>query len=434
MAAVSSWLAPAAALLAGWLLIGGSRHGGHAGRLVAAAVAGVAGVGVWLVLLDMLGAGWSPASLAAGGGLILAAGAVAAVNRLKRRGHGADRGAPAPGAAFWAAGAGALVAAHAVVLAAVPSFGWDFRYIWGLKARVFAAAGGHAFDWLAWRPFEFARADYPPLWSDLVAAGVVLGGSAAAAAAAWTAVWALGVAAACWAATGGAPPPVRAAAAAMGAWMPVVFGQTIGTSGSAEPMTAFLTAVVVLGVVRAAEGRDVVPWPVVPLAAAMLALTKNEGMVLALAVSAAGVWLLPRRRSWPLLAAAAAAAVSWNVAVVVHAVPRLPLRWDPGLLVSRVWQLPGALLAAADWIPLLLVMALVAGLAGLRGRPAAALRLAFALWGFALLLAYVAGGFDIHWYVRNSLVRVVATPVPIVLSLALADAWRTRPAVPPAMV
>ncbi|MCG6964811.1 MAG: hypothetical protein LJE95_16290 [Acidobacteria bacterium] len=430
MAALSAWSVPLLAVLVGWLATrvlqpGSGLDVGLWEPLVWACVAVAGG----LVAFDLAGIRWTATGLVVL--LVAIAGLLGAVawrgalrsgesqGLSRRAGNGA-------GSWMWPAVAVAAAGLHALILALTPSFGWDFRYIWGLKARVFAAAGAHDLGWLAWHGFAFARTDYPPLWPDLIAGGVLVGAGAGAVAAAWTALFALGLAAVAWTATARAPAPVRALAAVCAAWAPVVFAQNVHVSGSAEATAAFFTAVVVAGVVKAIRDRDSDGWAVVVAAAAALALTKNEGAVLAVAIGVAAAPRLRLRRAAWLVGTPVVVFGCWRALVWSRHIPGLALRLDPAWIGARVLELPSALASAVDPAAGLCLALLVASLALLRGAAGRTLRVAFALWGAAALLTYLVAAYDLAWYVQTSLARVVSTPVPILLALALDDAWQPR--------
>ncbi len=187
----------------------------------------------WLAVLQLAGVRWSVGTLAVP--------VVAAVILLLAMPPPVRR--PAGDGRLWAGLAAAAVAPAVLLAAAAPVGGWDFRYIWGLKARAFALAGAHDASWLAWPGHVFAHPDYPPMWPDLLAAAVLAGGEATRAAALWHAVVVAALAAACWWAAGAAPPRVRALAAVAGAWAPVLLLPAY--AGYAEPLLA-LAAVVAL--------------------------------------------------------------------------------------------------------------------------------------------------------------------------------------------
>lgn len=312
--------------------------------------------------------------------------------------------------------AAGLAAAHAAVLGTSPAFGWDFRYIWGLKARVFAAAGGYDWGWLAWSGHSFAHPDYPPAWPGLLASAALLGGDPVWAAAAWQGALALALAAACWWAARGAAPAARLLAAAAGAWAPVIFAPV--HSGYAEPLLA-LAAVVALAAVRDLARGD--GGAIVPLGAgvALLALTKNEGIALAAGL-VAGTALVAGRRV-AVVAAGLVPAAAWKLAVAVHGVAGESLDLGPGRLGQRVLELPAAFVRWASTPELtVLVAACVLAAVGLRGRDGSrGVVAALAVWLGAVVVMYVAGTKDLSWWLETSLERVLAAPLPAVVALAV---------------
>lgn len=56
-------------------------------------------------------------------------------------------------------------------MATRPAFGWDFRYVWGLRGLVSALAESHMSPWMVWFPNHWFHPDYPPAWPDLLSAG-----------------------------------------------------------------------------------------------------------------------------------------------------------------------------------------------------------------------------------------------------------------------
>jgi len=365
---------------------------------------GALGCTAWLGGAALVGVRWSAA-------LVVAMAAAAAVAGA------AGLGGPAPARPrLAAAGAAAVAAAHATILAASPASGWDFRYIWGLKARVIAAAGGFDWAWLAWPGHAFAHPDYPPAWPALLAVAALLRGDVAVAAALWQAALALALAAACWWAARSAPLAPRLLAAAVGAWSPVVFAPV--HSGYAEPLLAFAAVVALASLRDLAIGEE---GAAVPLAAgvALLALTKNEGIALAVG-AAAGAALVAGRRAAPALAALAPAAL-WKAVVALHGIPGQSLDLTPATLGLRALQLPGALVRWAS-APAMGVLAValalaVAGMSRRIGSPG--VLAALAVWLGATVAMYVGGTNDVSWWFATSLERVLAAPLPAVAALAL---------------
>ncbi len=365
---------------------------------------GVLGNATWLGAAALLGVRWSAA-------LVLAMAAAGFICGAAGLGRPAVRRPTLP-----AVCAAALAAAHALVLAASPALGWDFRYIWGLKARVFAVAGGFDWGWLAWSGHSFAHPDYPPAWPSLLASAALLGADVTVAAALWQGVLVLALAAACWWAARRAAPALRLLAAVAGAWCPVIFAPV--HSGYAEPLLAF-AAVVALASVRdlaVGEGGAIVP---LTAGVALLALTKNEGIALAVGL-VAGTALVARRRS-PVVAAALLPAVAWRLSAALHGVSGERLDLAPRLLALRALELPAAFAkwAAAPELGALAAAFLLA-IVGLRGRSGSrGVLAALAVWLGATVGIYVAGTHEISGWFETSLERVLAAPLPAVVALAL---------------
>jgi hypothetical protein len=397
-----------AAILAA-LLLGGGVHARLRGACptlswsVGVPLWGTLGCALWLGSAAFVGAAWSAGLVIAmgiAGGVLLAPGVGRAPLRRPR---------------LWAVAALALALPQSLRLAANPAFAWDFRYIWGLKARVFAAAGGYDWAWLAWPGHGFAHPDYPPLWPDLLAAPVLSGGDVRIAAALWQGLLALALAAACWWAARDAAPPLRTLAAAVGAWSPVIFAPHY--SGNAEPMLAF-AAVVALASLRDLARNE--PGSVLPLTAsvAALALTKNEGVALAVGV-VAGAIVTARGRGL-ITAAGLIPGFVWRAATGLHGIFGEPLNLAPAALAHRFTALatsladtlhaPAFALLAAVWI---------LALAGLMAREARCVLIALAVWFVATIAMYTAGGHNLHWWLATSLDRVLAAPLPGVLAVVI---------------
>jgi hypothetical protein len=413
---VTAWLAVTLGLAPGWALA--RRRHAEGARLLSETVLWGALVTVaWMALGDLLGWAWSPGMLCVPSAL---AALVAVVGRRwARRGRLAfDR---------WAAAAAAAAGLHAALLAAVPSFGWDFRYSWALKAKVYALAGAHDFAWLSWPFHAFARVDYPPLWSDLLTFGVVLGAGPGATAAVWQAALVLGIAATCWEVTRPAPPPVRALAAAVGAWTPVIFTPTVAYSGYAEPMLAFGTCVALGALLRMADG-DQGAWQTAAAGAVMVALTKNEGIALALGIAVAA-WRLRGRRAAGVPIAVLAAVGTWRGLLARHGIEGFPNVFSPARIASRLGHLPASFAAVASWELCGVVLAWLLALPSIAGPRLRGVRIALAVWAGAVLLAYLVSPFDLTWHLRTSLDRVLAAPLPIVVALALSTLGRPQPAI-----
>ncbi len=402
---MSAVLAPGIAVLTGAALW---RAAGARGLPAVATIplAGTLALGVWMEALALLGLRWTP--------LLLAAPAAVSLVLALRRGR--------PATAIRRPDAAALTAlvgtVPAVALAAwVPAFGWDFRYIWGLKARVFAMAGGHPAEWLTWPGHAFAHPGYPPLWSDLLAAGVVLGGRVATVAAAWDALLVAALAAACWWAAEGASRGMRALAAIVGAWAPVIGGAAY--SGYAEPLLAVGLAAGLGGLRRAgAAGPDVVA----ACGLAVAAMTKDEGTVLAIAAIAGTLLGAGRGGRSARLLLALAPALAWRIwaAVVGVAAP------ETLSLPGRIAREPLSGLTTSTARPVLTVIVeltiwclVLPWLGGRANRP---LRFAIAGWAAAAAAVYLIGAGGLGWRLATSLDRVLAAPLPALLAVTLATA------------
>lgn len=400
----------ALALAAGWglwRLV--ARRPGAPGALAGSALAAVVTTVAWMACLDVIGIRWSPAWLLLPLLPAVAAGVTHRGRPALRRGKGA-----------WPGVAIAAVAARAVTVAVTPAFGWDFRYIWGLKARAHALAGGHDMAWLAWPGHHFAHPSYPPAWSDLLAGAAVLGVPVDAAAAAWQAVLIAALAALCWEATAGCPAWVRALAATAAAWSPVI-GDPL-YSGYAEPLLAFLAAAGLTALAGAARGET---GAATTLAAATagLALTKNEGAAFALGLVAAVALAGGVRRAWPALATFAAALLAWRVALPAGLAAR-DSEFAPSLAgaVRHLSELPAAVASALVKTPALGLVILVwlACLAAWWSAELRGVRVTVAVWALAVVAAYLSTTEGLAWHLATSADRVLAAPLPGVLALVLA--------------
>ena len=372
---------------------------------------GVAATVVWIGLLAVTGNRWGHAPQ-----LLLLGAAFLLELKARPRPHAAGW----PAIDRWALAAAALVAARAAWIAAVPAFGWDFRYIWGLKARAFALAGGLDTGWLAWPGHGFAHPAYPPAWSFLIAAGVVLGASAGAAAAAWQALLAAALAAACWELAAGASSWARALAAVAAACSPALLDPV--HSGYAEPLLAFLAAAALLGL-RGLPERAPGSAALLVLAAGTLALVKHEGLALAVALVIGAAVAAGVRRALPAAAVVVAATFAWQLVV-----PAGLAAGDADLVPSlaraaaNAAALPAALSQAVVRTPTIALMfaAWLAVVVCWGGRELRGARLACGVWGLAVLGAYLSTTADLTWHLATSADRVLAVPLPAVLSLVLA--------------
>jgi len=414
---VSEALAVAAVLLVGAAGWRAAAPRGELPALPTAVVWGGLAVTAWLAVLQFAGVRWSVGVLAVP---VVAAAILLLVTPTPVRG-------PAGEGRLWAGVAAAAVAPAVLLAAASPVGGWDFRYIWGLKARAFALAGAHDASWLAWPGPRFAHPDYPPMWPDLLAAAAIAGGEATRAAALWHAVAVAALAAACWWAAGAAPAPLRTLAAVAGAWVPVMLLPAY--AGYAEPLLA-LAAVVALATLRDRDGpAPPSPW-VLAAGIAALSLVKNEGTALAAGVALAGAWTA-RGRARAVIAAGLLPAVAWHVLRLANGIPGEPFVLSPAFLAGRLGELPTAFARTlrVDVVVLLVAWGLV--LVALGGREQRGVRVALAVWGIAALVTYVGAAPDLAWRLEGSLDRVLVAPLPATIALALGSSLRPRAAARP---
>ncbi len=416
---MTAWVAVLPVLLLGWGLTRlVTADAGVPATVTGAVVWGTLGQVAWMAGLDLAGVRWSLALL------LIPAAAVTAAGLARRRATGSATGSAraafSSGERRWGGLAAVAALAHAGVIAAAPAFGWDFRYIWGLKARVFALAGGHDPTWLSWPPYAFAHPSYPPLWSDLLAAGTFTGATVAATAAAWQAVVAVALAAGCWECSRGATAPARALAAAVGAWSPVVFWPRY--SGYAEALLALLVVAAFCGLDRIASG-ELDAMPTLVASVAVLALVKDEGAALALGVALATARLIGLRRAVPVLCGFAVPFACWHLFLANAGVGQSAYLVSLPLGFRHLAELPASLAAAVK--PKFAAVALAGALAapGLRGPRLRGVRLALAVWGLAVAGAYLTTTANLSWHLFTSLDRVLAAPLPAVLALSLRAGW-----------
>ena len=406
---MNAWLPVLLSLLGGWGITRWHRRlGGAPDTLSGVVLWGVVLTGATLALLDLCHVRWTATVLVIPVVAAAAAGALAGPLEWPH---------PRPGWS-WGAIAAAATAVRALAVASVPAFGWDFRYSWGLKAKVFALAGGHDFAWLARPPDWLVHPDYPPLWPDLIASGIVFGGSAAAAAVAWHAVLVVGIAAACWECSRPAPGPVRALAAIAGAWIPVVFTPAVAYSGYAEPLIAFGISAGMAALLQAASRRPGA-WLTAAAAGSILAMTKYEGVALAVALVIAA-WLTASRRVALAIAVATFTPVAaWRAATTLHGIRGYMATLSPEWVGHRLLGFPRALWTVVTPTHVALLAAWAAALLALRGRDATPIRILVAVWACALLAAYVTSPLPLDHMLRFSLDRELAVALPITIAAGL---------------
>jgi hypothetical protein len=387
------------------------RFGEASNPIVVIGLSAVVGPGLWMLLLALLGVGWPVWLLVLPSASALIVGLAVPGPRLER-GRTPWR---------WVIPAAAVAAAHAAFLAARPASGWDFRYIWGLKAKVFALAATNDAAWLTWPPNGWHHPAYPPLWPDLIAFGIRLGGTAQGVAAIWDSFFVIALAAACWDNLRDARPHLRLVGAAVGACAPLVFSPEY--SGYAEPAVAFLAAVALGALVRLTRGQRRDPPALVSLAAATagLCLVKNEGMVLALGVALAALWFGTRRGKIIAAFAFVIPTASWQLFLAAAGIAREPRSFDPHAWLASAGDAVNWILGEAlSPIPLLLLAWLLAAVALARRKGAPAL-VALGIWGLGVAAAYLTSMQGTAWQLSTSLDRVLAVPLPAAISLALAS-------------
>lgn len=380
-------------LLSGWGWAALAENGKPS--LWQAVVGAVASCGGWFLLLALIGVRWKPwlAVLPLLVGLTLTisrAGALGLALR-SRPGH-----------------AVAAVLALAV-FSQLPAWGWDFRYQWGLKAKVFAAFGGIDGVWLANPEVAFANPHYPPLWPTLLAFAMHLGNTAEEAAGIWSALLRVGLAGAGWSLAFRGQLWQRWLAGVLGLLAPVLFRPFF--SGYAEPLLALLLASTLVATTSERGPSTFALWVLFSL----LGLAKGEGLLWLACLGAAGWrrWKKPQRLAFLL---ALLPALGWSLwaSRTVPGRSIAELAWER--LVPRVLQLPSALLQAGPEASLAVLAFGLAVFASWGRTPLAKASLWFFL---GLALVYVAGPHPLPWWLANSLVRVLAVPVPALLASGL---------------
>lgn len=403
-------LAPATACVlgfAGWRL---SRRLGAAGNpAVLVPLYGTVGLGSLLFLFDLAGVAPSVP-------VILAATAVVLLLSLQR--HPSAE----PAATKWSGWLLLAVIAtlgRAAVLFARGAIGWDFRYLWGLKAKTFALAGGSLASWSAWFPNVWHHPDYPPLWTDLLAFGIRLGGTPERVAGAWGALLFVGLVAACWDNCQGLARPLQLTAAAVGVAAPVVLLR--GNLGNADLAIAFLAAVALGSLNRVAQRFQPQPATLFTLAVAIvgLCLTKNEGVALALGCVVGVALTAPKRSIVVAALSLAVPVICWQLFLALHGIPVEPRSLNPLAWLKAAketaWWLQGHALTLSG----LLLLAWLLALVGIARRVSSGVLVAVAVWWLAVAAAYATSLEGVLWQLSTSFDRVIAAPLPGVVTLAL---------------
>jgi hypothetical protein len=374
----------------------------------------IVGPALWMFFLSLVGVGWQIWLLLLPAGLALILGLAAPATLFPRKRT----------SVVWVSAAAALAGGHALFLALRPASGWDFRYIWGLKAKVFAAAATHDAAWLAWPPNGWQHPGYPPLWPDLLAMGIRFGGSVEGVAAVWSAFLVIFLAAACWDNLREAPPSLRLAGTTVGGFAPLILAPIY--SGYAELVVASLAAVALGSLVRVSHVQQHDPASLLSLSVAIagLSLAKNEGMVLAFGVTLAALWFGSRKAKIVAAAALAIPVASWHLFVTLSEVPREPLSMSALHWLAAGSQMLGWLRTQlVSPTSLLLSAWVLAGLALARRRTISA-AVALAIWWGGVIAAYVTSLDPTLWHLSMSFDRVIAAPLPAAISLALATAGK----------
>jgi len=376
-------------LLVGWGWAAGLRRRPAAPSLWLVVLAALGVTGGWLVSLGLLGLSWNGllSLLPCLGGVLLA---------WKNRGLLARQVEQHPWAFF--------ATLFGLLTCLLPAWGWDFRYQWGLKAKVFSLFGGHAPSFLAWPEVAFAHPAYPPLWPDGLALAMNLGASVQSAASTWTALLRLGLAAACWSLAKDAAPFWRALAAVSAFFAPVIFRPSF--SGYAEPLLAFLLACTVL----AAEAG---PSSSLALAGSLLGLAKAEGTLWL--ASLGMVFLLAKGKHL-----AKCLGLCWVPAGLwylwVWGKTGLPQSQGASHFWLRLGEFPQAFVAAGPEVALT-TLACLGAVALAWGKTPLAPATLFFLVG--LVGVYLLGPHPLTWWLANSWNRVVMVPTPALLAAAM---------------
>jgi hypothetical protein len=306
-----------------------------------------------------------------------------------------------------------------------PNVGWDFRYLWGLKAKVFALAGRNDPSWVIWPPNAWHHSDYPPLWPDLLAFGSQHGSPITTVAAIWQAVLLLGLAAACWDILRDEPPLIRVAGAAIGTFAPAILDP--GYWGNAELLVAFLSAVAFgsLNRLRAGSSPDAAAALTLAVAVVGLCLTKNEGMVLAFGLAVAALLLASRLARVVAPIAFVVGVLSWQFFMSIHGLGHEPRTVRAGAMVVAGHQMAGWIWRHA-WSPVgVILLTWALALLALLTRRTASSALAVVVWWAGVIAAYLTVADGTVWRLATSFNRVVAAPLPGIVAVALAASLKS---------
>jgi hypothetical protein len=370
-----------------------------------------------LLVLSMAGIGWSRSSfliglsIATAGALFYARGR--SQTAIVRPSFGPANGIDVVTAI--------LVGGHFRLATAAPPIESDYLLIWGVKARMFLAAGGIDWKFLEAPLNVTAHPDYPLLLPFLYDVQAIFHGS-------WPEAWtgfvtfAFGLAALLTVRNLLAEelsPLARSAATLI--LMPLLFAPYIGIAEG--PLIAYATA----GVLRVRRGVLTSSRTDVLLGATFLgfaAWCKNEGLALIFAV-AVGLVLARAWRMLMLLWPALAIPLPWIVLHRLHGL-RVDLAEGGamGRLISRVadpWPIVTELLARtgmSGWFWLGVVVALLLGFRRLASEE----RFLFAVAAVQLCIfvgVYFTTPRDLNWHIVTSWDRVLRQMIPLIVLVAL---------------
>lgn len=322
----------------------------------------------------------------------------------------------------------------------IPPTRWDSNSIWWLHAAYFTKDAAQARQYIGLPSIEFSHPDYPPLLSAAVAAAwSVLRGYGlwvaqfVSATLNFSAIAMLGYAVRV--VTGRAPALVSrlaAASVAVAAWGAAPY---VPASGYCDALwsAAFVAAALLL-----LFRPDPLRRPVLAvLLLAAVALTKNEGLVMAAALAVVATIRVRRqlRRTW-VLWLPVGAGLSWSLLArhlgarsdVTSQMPLGSLLRGDAAIYDR---LPPTLSALWDTVGPIVAVSVVAAILGAiflrRQRNALDLGADLWLWALALVylpilvLTYLINGYPIKWYLGTSIDRVTL-PIALV-AVASAACW-----------
>jgi len=391
-------------------------------RWLLATLAGLAGLHLWMQLLDLAGVPWN------GWSVLLPLAAAGAAGALRRRGV---IDAPATSLGWGDAGAAGALLLFAVLLRDACLTMADVVYHWGIKAHRNLLAGGIDYDFLR-QPWNLNKhPDYPHLVPDLFVATSLLRRSwQEPALLAWSLLFALLVIAGAREALQRAEvsPFTSRAALALISLVYVYFATSAIMGGSPDLLLAGL--LVMAGPILLSPPGDAGDGQLGWLAAVAVG-TKSEGLPLALLLI--GVQLLRRRGAGlairlptlgRLLLPALLIALPWAVQVARYDLAETRVRaFDP----ARAEAVARGLLegmASPLWAGFPFVLLLLPWLLWRRDlRPLAAV-VAGQLGAYVLV--YLTSPHDPAWQVRTSIERLLLHLVPATLLLAAIALDRRR--------